>query len=157
VRRPPRGPGFFVPRDAALPILACSHASHKFPERAPADRIVLRAFVGGALNPEILACEDGAILERVHACLARLLRIEGEPILARLARFPESMPQFPPGYRPRLEGALARAARQRGLFLCGGATGAVGLPDCIASAECAAERAVELGLPAMPRAAAARP
>jgi protoporphyrinogen oxidase len=55
------------------------------------------------------------------------------------------MPQFPPGYRPRLDAALERAAGYRGLFLCGGATGAVGLPDCIASAEHAAELARTVG------------
>ena len=129
------GFGFFVGRSERLPILACSHVSNKYPERVPKDSVVLRAFVGGARNPEALDRDDEALAQMAHRTLARLLRIEGPPLLEHVRRFPMAMPQYPVGFRRRLE-TLQRLVEDRsGLFLCGGAVGAVGIPDCVASAE----------------------
>lgn len=132
--------GFFVPRAAALPILACSCVSEKFPARAPSDVVVLRAFLGGATRPAILDLSD-AELERASAeCLARILRIGGPPRAAFTHRFPRSMPQYDVGAVRWLEEVARRAAAIPGLAIVGSAAGAVGIPDAVRSGEEAADR-----------------
>ena len=137
------GFGFFVGRRERLPILACSHVSVKYPQRVPADRVLLRAFLGGARDPEVLERDDDDLAALAHRTLSRLLRIDGEPLFCRTHRFPESMPQYPVGYRAVMRNIEQRAQRYPGLSLGGGVLGAVGLPDCIASGETAASRAME--------------
>ena len=143
VGRPLDGFGFFVGRSEKLPILACSHVSVKYPDRVPRDRILLRAFLGGARDPELLDRDDDALVALAHRTLSGLLRIESEPVFHRIHRFPASMPQYPVGYRSVMQTIVERVRRHPGLALSGGVLGAVGLPDCIATAEAAASDAME--------------
>ena len=138
---PLRSNGFFVPRTEKLPILACSYVSRKFEDRGPADTMVLRAFLGGATNPAVLENDDDHLVSLTHATLARLLGIRHEPVLARLHRFPGSMPQYRPGQAKWIAGIRSRAERHPGLFFAGSTLGAFGLPDCTQSGEDAASAA----------------
>ena len=132
--------GFFVPRAAGLPILACSFVSEKFPARAPRDVVVFRAFLGGATRPEILDLPD-AELERTSAnCLAPVLKIAAPPLAAYTHRFPRSMPQYDVGAATWLADVARAAASIPGLAIAGSAAGAVGIPDAIRSGEEAADR-----------------
>jgi protoporphyrinogen/coproporphyrinogen III oxidase len=143
VRRPLSSYGFFVPRASGLPILACTDVSAKYPGRAPADRVLLRVFLGGAGRPRMDGHDAQGAIDAAHRTVARLLEIEGRPVFAQVRDFPRSMPQFPVGYRATIELLVDRSARHPGLVLCGGALGAVGLPDCIASGRSAGDAALE--------------
>jgi oxygen-dependent protoporphyrinogen oxidase len=134
--------GFFVPRTEKLRILGCSYVSEKFPGRAPADRVLLRAFLGGALDPSVLERTDDERVAAAHEALAKLLRIDGEPELARAHAHPRSMPQYEVGDRARIARLGERLGAHGGLFLAGSLLGAVGVPDCIDSGERAADRAL---------------
>lgn len=138
---PLRSNGFFVPRAEKLPVLACSYVSRKFEDRGPADTMVLRAFVGGGTNPAVLYNDDEHLVSLTHATLARLLDIRHEPVLARLHRFPGSMPQYRPGQAKWIAGIRSRAERHPGLFFAGSTLGAFGLPDCTQSGDDAASAA----------------
>ena len=138
---PLRSNGFFVPRTEKLPILACSYVSRKFQDRGPADTMVLRAFLGGATNPAVLDSDDDRLVSLTHAALARLLGIGHEPVLARVHRFPGSMPQYQPGQATWIAGIRSRAERHPGLFFAGSTLGAFGLADCTQSGEDAASAA----------------
>ena len=137
------GLGFFVGRAEGLPLLACSHVSIKYPDRAPGDQVLLRAFLGGARDPAVLRHDDEALRALAHDSLSSLLQIEGESSMFRVHRFPSSMPQFPVGFRRNIERLRGLAARRPGLILGGGSLGTVGLPDCIASGETAAGQALD--------------
>ncbi len=65
------------------------------------------------------------------------------------------MPQYPVGYRTVMQAIVERSRRHPGLALCGGVLGAVGLPDCVASAEAAAASAMQHAESLWPRAARA--
>ncbi len=132
--------GFFVPRTERLPILGCSYVSEKFPGRAPADRVLLRAFLGGALDPHVLRRGDDARIAAAHDTLAALLGIDGPPELARSHAHPRSMPQYAVGDRARIARIGERVGGHPGLFVAGSVIGAVGVPDCIDSGERAADR-----------------
>ena len=142
VRAPLSSYGFFVPRTAGLSILGCSYVSEKFKGRAPADRVLLRAFLGGARDPGILDRSDDERIETAHRTLAGLLQIEGDPEWARSHAHPRSMPQYVVGDRGRIERIDERMGSHPGLFVAGSVVGAVGLPDCIESGERTAARAL---------------
>jgi oxygen-dependent protoporphyrinogen oxidase len=63
-------------------------------------------------------------------------------VLARAHRFAQAMPQFPVGFGATIARMRARAAALPGLYLCGAAVGAFGIPDAVAEAERAADDVV---------------
>jgi oxygen-dependent protoporphyrinogen oxidase len=133
--------GFFVPRAERLPILACSYVSEKFQGRAPADTVVVRAFLGGALHPAALREDDAALGLQAHEALRRILRISGAPLFAKVHRHERAMPQYDVGTGPSLASLVREVEAQAGIFVTGSAAGAVGIPDCVRVAEDAAARA----------------
>lgn len=150
---PLEGSGYFVPRSAGLPVLATSYVSNKFPERSPRGTILLRVFLGGARHPRLLELEDGELVAAARRHVEAVLGLRGALLCERVYRYPRSMPQFAVGARRNVEDNHRLAGRHGGLYVCGGAAGATGLPDCIASGERAAAATLEPGVPA----AAARP
>ena len=62
IQRPLDAFGCVVPAAAGRRVLAISYSSVKFPGRAPADRVLLRVFVGGALQPELAELPDPQLL-----------------------------------------------------------------------------------------------
>jgi oxygen-dependent protoporphyrinogen oxidase len=143
VRQSLNGFGFFVPAIERLSILACSYVNLKFPERAPADQLLFRVFVGGARQPQILEYDDEQLARLAHRALTGLLRIEGRPSFSSVARYPEAMPQYHVGYRSTADEIERRRQQHPGLSICGAVTGAFGLPDCVAAGEKSAGQVVE--------------
>lgn len=133
------GFGFVVPFIEGRAILACTFASVKFSGRAPDDHALLRVFVGGALQPEIFALDDGEVLKRVARDLASLLGIEAPPIFSHIERWPRSMAQYHVGHIDKIERIRERLTQLPTLRVCGNAYSGAGVPDCIASGERAAE------------------
>jgi oxygen-dependent protoporphyrinogen oxidase len=71
--------------------------------------------------------------------MAETLGIESTPILARVFRWPNGMPQYILGHLERAQRVDADLANHTGLALAGALRG-IGIPDCIASGEAAAEQ-----------------
>ena len=138
IGRPLQGSGFFAPRTENVPILGCSYVSAKFPGRVPGDRILMRVFLGGALDPGVLEEDDGRLAARANREIARILGLVESPVLTRVHRFPHAMPQYPVGHDIRIAAIRGHLQRHPGLFLAGSVMGAVGIPDCIASGHAAA-------------------
>jgi oxygen-dependent protoporphyrinogen oxidase len=146
VPHPLDGFGFVVPRTEGRDLLACTFSSVKYPGRAPDGFVLLRAFLGGALNAKALDADDGDLVRRTREELRAALGIVAEPVLTRVARHPASMPQYGVGHRRTIEALESRLRSSPGLLLAGAAYGGVGLADCVRSGEDAAERAL-LGPP----------
>jgi oxygen-dependent protoporphyrinogen oxidase len=139
IRHPLDGFGFVVPRVEGRQILACTFSSVKYPGRAPAGLALLRTFIGGALQADLLAREDRALVALAEADVASLLGITGRPILSRVWRHPRAMPQYDVGHLDRVAALEARLASMPGLALAGAAYRGVGIADCVRSGEAAAE------------------
>jgi oxygen-dependent protoporphyrinogen oxidase len=139
VSHPLDGMGFVVPAIEQRALLACSFSSVKFADRAPQDQVLLRAFVGGALQQEQLARSDAEIQQAVVHDLRPLLGLTGEPLAVSVTRHLEAMPQYHVGHLDRVARITARLAHCPGLVLAGNAYHGVGIPDCIHSAEMAAQ------------------
>lgn len=143
--------GMVVPRTAGRRILAVSFSSSKFPHRAPEGCVLVRVFLGGAVDPDTLRLPDQGLVDVARAELADMLRIRGEPLLVRIDRWAAAMPQYHVGHVDRVARIDALTACHRGLALAGGAYTGVGIPQVIASGEAAAMRVAGALWPAEPR------
>jgi protoporphyrinogen/coproporphyrinogen III oxidase len=132
--------GLVIPHIERRKILAVSFLSRKFPMRAPEGDVILRTFVGGAMQPELFDRDDEALVRLVRDELEELLGVRGEPTLCVVARYERGMPQYHVGHEQRVAGIEQAAARHPALALAGNAYHGVGLPDAIHSGEQAAER-----------------
>ncbi len=129
----PPGFGFLVPRSEGTRMLACTFVHNKFPHRAPADKGILRCFLGGARDEAVLGLSDDEILETVHRELKDILKLAARPIFARVYRWRGAMAQYEPGHIARVQRIEKRVAEIPGLALAGNAYHGIGVPDCIRS------------------------
>ncbi|MEZ4534123.1 MAG: protoporphyrinogen oxidase [Cyanobacteriota/Melainabacteria group bacterium] len=134
--------GFVVPATEDTSIIAGSFSSVKYKGRCPEDKLMLRAFLGGVLDEEIMNCSDDEIFDRAHRDLARFLNIKGKPVSTWLRRWTHSMPQYQLGHKERVRKISGSMQRLPGLYLAGNSFSGVGIPDCIASARTSAEKLV---------------
>ena len=139
VSHPLNGMGFVVPAVEQRTLMACSFSSVKFAGRAPDHLVLLRAFVGGALQPEQYELADHAMQHAVCQDLQQLLGITGKPTHISVSRHPHSMPQYHLGHVQRVARIEALARHFPGLVLAGNAYRGVGIPDCIRSGNTAAQ------------------
>ena len=63
-------------------------------------------------------------------------------MLVRVGRWPVAVPQYTLGHGGRVADIRERLTAHRGLFVAGAAYAGVGIPDCIASGEAAADEAL---------------
>jgi oxygen-dependent protoporphyrinogen oxidase len=134
------GFGFVVPLVEKLKILSASFSSVKYAGRAPDGKVLVRVFIGGACQRELLDHDDATLRTIAHEELAKLLGIAGTPVLSTVTRWNNAMPQYHLGHVDRVTRIEAAVARQPGLALAGNAYHGVGIPQCIHSGEQAAER-----------------
>ena len=139
IPHPLDGFGFVVPFLERLSTLACTFSSVKFHGRAPDGHALLRAFVGGALQPEMYALDEERMIAAVRRDLRALLGIERAPLFAHVERWPRSMAQYHLGHLARVARIRRRLQNFPTLQLAGNAYGGAGLPDCIRSGRAAAQ------------------
>ena len=132
------GFGFVVPYVERRSLLACTFASVKFPRRAPDGCVLLRAFVGGALQPDMFALDDGEMVSRVRNDFRELLGIQNAPLFAEVSRWSKSMPQYEIGHLDRVRRIRSGLQDLPGLKVAGNAFTGAGIPDCIRGGETAA-------------------
>jgi oxygen-dependent protoporphyrinogen oxidase len=140
LKHPLDGFGLVVPILENRRILAASFASVKFDGRAPDDRVLIRVFVGGALQPELAELPDAELQELAIRELSELLGANGLPELCRVVRWQRAMPQYHVGHLQRVARIEERQTAFPTLALAGNAYRGVGIPYCIRSGEQAAER-----------------
>ena len=143
VRHPLDGSGFVVPRSEGTGILAASWMSSKWPNRAPDDRVLLRAFVGGARDPKALEQSDAELVSVARTALGSLLGISGEPLLTRVYRWERSTAQHEVGHLARMAAIERAIAGHPGLFVTGSGFRGTGIPDCIADGRATARQTAE--------------
>jgi oxygen-dependent protoporphyrinogen oxidase len=138
VAHPLDAAGMVVPRGEGRRILAVSFSSQKFPGRAPEGSVLMRTFVGGALDPETAALDDDHLVPTVLAELRDVLGIRGGPQIIQIDRWQGAMPQYTVGHGDRVANIRRLVAAHRGLALAGAAYEGVGIPQVIASGQAAA-------------------
>lgn len=134
------GFGLIAPAIESRKIIACTFSSIKYSGRAPDGYVLLRAFVGGALQPSLLEQDDRTMETFVRQELAALLGVRAEPFFCRIHRYPRSMPQYQVGHQERVRQIEDHLKKLPALALAGNAYHGVGIADCVHSGEEASER-----------------
>ena len=101
--------------------------------------MLLRAFAGGALQPQIFGLDEADLVPRIDADLRELLGISGAPLFTEIAKWERSMPQYEVGHLERVAEIENEVSKISGLTLAGNSYRGAGIPDCIRSGEKAAE------------------
>ena len=154
--RIPGGFGFLVPQhprgevqgenfsadDAGQALLACTFLNQKFPHTTPDGAILLRAFFGGPLAPELLRHDDATLIRLARTQLERYLGNLTEPSVAVVRRWPNSLPLYAVGHQDRMAELDSQIAKLPHLRLIGNAYRGVGLPDLIRSGRAAAREII---------------
>jgi oxygen-dependent protoporphyrinogen oxidase len=141
VAHPLDGYGLVVPRGEGLRCSACTFVSTKFASRAPAGQVLLRAFLGGTRDPDVLSLDDAALTAIVRSEMGRVLGLRGAPVLERVFRWPRATPQMEVGHLDRMTRLEAVVASLPGVFVTGAGLRGTGLPDSIADGQRAAAAA----------------
>lgn len=142
VRHALNGYGYIVPRAEGRSILACTWTSSKFMHRAAEDHVLIRVFIGRSGQEHVLERSDQDLLRLARDELRTTLSIDAEPVLSRIFRWPKAMPQYTLGHLDRLALIEQRLAEYPGIYLAGNAYRGIGIPDCIASGEAAADQII---------------
>jgi oxygen-dependent protoporphyrinogen oxidase len=146
ISRLPETFGFVVPPKENRRVLAGSFASTKFPQRAPDDHVIVRAFVGGMLQSEILDRSDDEIIQVVRAELGDLIGLDQtQPLediaaVVRVVRWNNAMPQYEVGHLDKVQRIRTTLAPLPHLHLNTNALGGVGIAPVIAASQRTAER-----------------
>jgi oxygen-dependent protoporphyrinogen oxidase len=143
----PPGFGFLVPRGAGHRMLAATFVHNKFSYRAPANRALIRCFLGGTRDEEILQASEEEILRIVRGELRQIISLNAEPLFARVYKWKSAMAQYVVGHLERLQRIEALRQKLHGLALAGNGYGGIGVPDCVRSgAEAAGKILAEMGM-----------
>jgi oxygen-dependent protoporphyrinogen oxidase len=135
LRGPLTGFGFLAVPGQGLNILGCVYSSSLFPGRAPAGKVLLNTFVGGALNPTLAGLEDSELAALVHRDLINALGAKAEPRVMAITRYERSIPQYNLGHAERVRKIDDLARSIPGLHLVGNYLHGVSTGDCIKEAD----------------------
>jgi protoporphyrinogen/coproporphyrinogen III oxidase len=145
----PPGFGFLVPRSVGRRMLAATFAHNKFPHRAPADRALIRCFLGGSRDEQILQSGEKEIVQIVCDELEQIIgsALHAEPLFARVYKWRGAMAQYSVGHLERVQRIESLRLRHPGLALAGNGYSGIGVPDCVRSgAEAASRILAEMGM-----------
>ncbi len=142
VRIPPAS-GFLITVAERRGIFGCTFASNKFEERAPEGRLLVRAFVGGALDEPAAEQPDEAMIASTRGALAGTIGLRAEPEFVRVQRWSKANPQYEVGHGRIVAAVDAALEELPGLFLTGSALRGVGVPDGVKLGREAAARVRE--------------
>ena len=134
VTHPLDGMGFVVPATENLSLIGCSFSSVKFESRAPADHVLLRAFVGEPISKKT----ETELIELCQSDLTPLLGLKNAPQFAMVSKHSQAMAQYQVGHQDVVSSIEQFTSELRGLALAGNGYHGVGIPDCIRSGEEAA-------------------
>ncbi|MFA6030943.1 MAG: protoporphyrinogen oxidase [Elusimicrobiota bacterium] len=125
---------------ARVSLTAATFVSRKFPGRAPADKVLLRAYLGGRGREAPLGSDDETLLRTVRADLRTILGLEEAPLGAKVHRWTKANALYNVGHAGRVAAVERRAGAQEGLLFAGGCYRGIGVPECVRSGREAARR-----------------
>ena len=125
------GFGLLVPRCEGGSLAACTWVNTKFAGRAPADKILLRAFLAGESADRAMRSDSDEVLSGADAELRKWMGFRPPLTTGLVRRWERTLPQYAVGHKDlvvRLEDA---ARRFDGLHLAGNGYTGLGIPDCV--------------------------
>lgn len=101
------GFGFLVARGEPLRLLGAVFESVLWPDRAPADHVLLRCILGGVRDAGALDLSDRELVDQAHGDLRRALGVARAPVHTNVVRRPRAIAQYTLGHRERVARAEA--------------------------------------------------
>ena len=141
--KPNRNPGVFglvVPDAEKRQMIAASFGSNKFSGRAPDGGLLVRVFLGGALNEAITHESDDVLVETAVRELREIADVTGTLAFSQVIRWQKTMPQYHVDHLKKLEVIQSRLDALPDLVVAGNAFRGVGIPDCVRAGRHAAEQ-----------------
>ena len=139
----PKSFGFVIPRVEKRKIMAATFTSQKFAGRCSDEYVMVRCFVGGSKNEELVELDDREMVEAVRGEMKDIIGINAEPVLSRVYRWRKAMPQYTIGHLDRVRWIFERLHKHPGLYLTGSAYNGIGISDSIREGEMTAKRCLE--------------
>ena len=139
----PAGFGFLVPRAEKLRLLAATFIHNKFPNRVPENLALIRCFLGGTRDEDILQCSDDELQDITRREIRQILGVTAEPIFIRIYRWKRAMAQYNVGHTARVQRIRDLITPRPGLAIAGNAYGGIGVPDCVRSGSEAAAKIMQ--------------
>jgi oxygen-dependent protoporphyrinogen oxidase len=129
--------GVLCPLVEGRALMAATYSSTKWPGRAPVGKVLLRGFVGGPHNQEIVKRPDEELVQTVLSEFRDILGLNpfAKPIFSRVFRWHRGMPQYTFGHLDRVTLIENHSIQIPGLAFAGGCYRGVGVPNCIESGE----------------------
>ncbi|MCO5567269.1 hypothetical protein L7F22_020959 [Adiantum nelumboides] len=133
-----KGFGQLHPRSQGVETLGTIYSSSLFPGRAPADRVMLLNYIGGATNTEITNKDETELVTQVDKDVRKML-IKPDaprPEVLGVRVWPKAIPQFEVGHLDILDDARKAldSSGLEGLFLGGNYVVGVALGRCVEGA-----------------------
>jgi oxygen-dependent protoporphyrinogen oxidase len=144
ITHPLDGFGYLIPKKEGRSTLGTLWDSSMFERRAPEGKVLLRSMMGGACFPEYIKLSDDEVVARVRRDLQATMGIEAEPSFVRVFRHEQAIPQYTVGHAKRLDALDGLLKEHPGLILTGNSYRGIGLNDCVAAAQRAADEALAL-------------
>lgn len=139
IARSLEGFGFLIPRPEKIRTLGTVWNSSLFPNRAPAEHVLLTSFAGGATDPGIAELAAEEISSIVHGELATILKIQSAPAFINVTVYSSALPQYNLGHAQRVASIQKLNAVFPNIFLTGNYTGGPAIGACIEQALSVAE------------------
>jgi protoporphyrinogen/coproporphyrinogen III oxidase len=139
VRNPLRGFGVMIPRREKLSTIFNVWNSSVLDGRAPAGKVLITSFAGGAANPALVEKDDTSIAAIVESEMGAVLGIDGAPVERFVWKHSKALPQFNLGHARTVAGIRKALAGLPGLYLAGNYLEGRSLGDCIESGSRTAE------------------
>ena len=143
ITHPLDGFGVVIPIVERRKILSATFTSTKYPGRAPEGHVLIRTYIGGGCQPDLLEQSDDELLAMALSELTDILEVKGDPVLKHINRNNNAMPQYHVGHLTLAQRIKDRVNQLDGLVLAGNSLQGVGIPQCIQSGEAAGEAVIE--------------
>lgn len=140
VAHPLDGSRLLVPAVERRRILSMVFPAGPFPDRAPAGHVLITAFVGGARQAGIMQQSDAELVALVHEECCDLLGARGEPVVTRVTRWDDALPQAVAGHAARIDTADGIETRCNAIAFTGAWRDGLSIGDVLLGGMTAADR-----------------
>lgn len=136
--------GILVPSGEGRFLKAATFLSRKWAHLRDPDVFLVRMSAGRAGGPDVTACPDPELVERLHADLADATGLRAEPVSVHVQRWPQTMAQLEVGHLDRLAAIRSALPGHGRVVLAGAPYEGVGIASCIGSGRAAAARVLDV-------------
>lgn len=133
------GFGVIYPHIDGGSTIAISFSSNKFAGRAPDGKLLLRFFIGGAMQEGLVDLPDEELIELALQQFEASFACRPAAEFTEVFRWKKTMPQYHVGHLDRVARIESIVSKMGGFELAGKSYRGVGIPACIASGFKAAE------------------